>query len=192
MDTATTDPTPAPRERRVDARRNLEAILEAARALLAADPTVSMGAIAAAAGVHRATVHRHFPAREDLLLALHERADRECLAAVEAARDGGGSPGTAVAEVTQRWLDIIVRYRLPELRAVYAPVKETEVRRLVVAGLEALFAEGAAAGEVRADVPTPVLVTLWVGLLISASQVIVTGQADAEAAAAHVLALVRP
>ncbi len=47
-----------------------ESIMEAAVAALTADPAASMSAIAVKAGVGRATLHRHFPTREDLTTAL--------------------------------------------------------------------------------------------------------------------------
>jgi TetR/AcrR family transcriptional repressor of mexCD-oprJ operon len=49
--------------------RNATAILDAA----ATDPEAGMGEIAAAAGVGRATLYRHYPTREDLLAAVRDR-----------------------------------------------------------------------------------------------------------------------
>lgn len=52
--------------RRVDARRNREQILEAAGRLLIQSPDATLGDIAAAAGVSRSTVYRHFRTRQAL------------------------------------------------------------------------------------------------------------------------------
>jgi TetR/AcrR family transcriptional repressor of mexCD-oprJ operon len=60
---ATAEPTP----QRADARRNVEAILDAAERCLARDPDASMGDIAAAAGLGRVTVYGHFKTRADLI-----------------------------------------------------------------------------------------------------------------------------
>jgi serine phosphatase RsbU (regulator of sigma subunit) len=52
--------------RRRDAERNRERIVEAATRLLAQSPAASLTDIAAAAGVSRSTLHRHFPDRKRL------------------------------------------------------------------------------------------------------------------------------
>lgn len=57
---------------RADAARNLDAVLHTGARLLARDPSTSMAAIAAEAGVDRRTVYRRFPTREALLSAVYE------------------------------------------------------------------------------------------------------------------------
>jgi AcrR family transcriptional regulator len=53
------------------AERNRVAILEAAHDLFAVSPTVSMNEVAGRAGVGAGTLYRHFPTREDLILAVY-------------------------------------------------------------------------------------------------------------------------
>ncbi len=63
----------------------LEAIIEAAFACLNADPTTTLAEIAQSAGVGRATLHRHFKGRADLVQALADRALAETAQAAERA-----------------------------------------------------------------------------------------------------------
>jgi serine phosphatase RsbU (regulator of sigma subunit) len=58
---------------RSDARENRERILEAANRLLAQSPAATLADVAAAAGVSRSTLYRHFPGRKGLIAALGER-----------------------------------------------------------------------------------------------------------------------
>ena len=58
---------------RADARANRDRILDVARDAFAADPDVSLNAIAKAAGVGAGTLYRHFPTREALVLGVYQK-----------------------------------------------------------------------------------------------------------------------
>jgi AcrR family transcriptional regulator len=66
---------------RADARANRDRILDVARDAIAADPAVSLNAIAKAAGVGAGTLYRHFPSREALVLGVY-RNELEALVAL--------------------------------------------------------------------------------------------------------------
>lgn len=55
------------------AGRNHAAILDAAREVFTASPTASMNEVATRAHVGAGTLYRHFPTREDLILAVYKR-----------------------------------------------------------------------------------------------------------------------
>lgn len=59
-----------------------DAIIEAAFATLSASPDASLSDIAKAAGVGRATLHRYFASRDDLMIALRDIAAKELASAV--------------------------------------------------------------------------------------------------------------
>jgi AcrR family transcriptional regulator len=74
-------PQPPQRRPRVDAQRNRDRILEAAkRAFTRSGANTSLDDIAKQAGVGPGTLYRHFPAREELLQAVY-RSEMEKLAA---------------------------------------------------------------------------------------------------------------
>lgn len=55
------------------AERNRAAILDAAREVFTSSPSASMNEVAIRARVGAGTLYRHFPTREDLILAVYER-----------------------------------------------------------------------------------------------------------------------
>jgi AcrR family transcriptional regulator len=65
------------------AAHNRVAILEAAHELLAESAAVSMNEIAKRAGVGAGTLYRHFPAREDLILAVYRHEVRKLVDSVD-------------------------------------------------------------------------------------------------------------
>ncbi|MEU3298389.1 TetR/AcrR family transcriptional regulator [Streptomyces sp. NPDC006678] len=73
-----------------------EQVLRAAAALLARKSTSTMDEVARAAGIGRATLHRHFAGREALVKALEELGIQEFEAAVDRARLDEGGAGDAL------------------------------------------------------------------------------------------------
>jgi serine phosphatase RsbU (regulator of sigma subunit) len=67
-------PSDTPRARRADAQRSRARSLEVAARLFADNPRATMAEVAAAAGIGRSTLHRHFPTRADLLRELERGA----------------------------------------------------------------------------------------------------------------------
>ena len=147
------------------------AILEAAAAVLAEHgDQASMGDVAAAAGVARATVDRYFPNRQALLdelaqLAVDGAADR---------LDAAGLDSVSVPEAVERAVRSLVAvgpYFVVLARERVAPDPE-QFDAAVGRPLARLFERGQASGEIRPDVParslTETLVALVVSLLRSA------------------------
>ena len=163
-DASRTDPTPVPaprRERRLDARRNLEAIIDGARRTFSADPSASMQQVAEAAGLHRATVHRHFASRDDLLEALRHRAYDELLGVLARPPRRGRRAHRAGPRHP--------RLRRPGRALAAQPLRgdgggtpvTDEMGRL----LDGLFARGQREGTIRDDLPPNMLSIMWGGML---------------------------
>src|ERR1700742_4808877 len=85
---------------RADARRNLEALVEAAKAVFArAGVDAPAKEIADAAGVGVGTLYRHFPHRSDLVVAVFQREIDACAQAAPALA-AENPPGVAL----EKWL----------------------------------------------------------------------------------------
>ena len=152
------------RAQRSDARRNIETILAEAARLLATRPAASMQEVAAAAGVHRATVHRHFPAREDLLHAVHGKVFDGATRIVNDERLTKMDPHAALREVTRASLDHGDRYRTymyPRALDETATAQNASLAEPVAA----LIRRGQAQSRVRADLPAERLAGAWSGLV---------------------------
>ena len=97
----------AERALRADARRNRDAILEAARAVFDSAQELRFDDFAARAGVGVGTLYRHFPTREVLAAAVYQD---EIAALCERARESTLPPGEALASFLRGFADYIVTH----------------------------------------------------------------------------------
>ncbi len=141
---------------RADKQRNLDALLEAARAVFATSGVdAPVREIAAQAGVGLATLYRHFPERSDLVAAVFRREVDACAAAApELARHHG--PEEALARWLHRYAEFIAAKRglAAALHSEDAAFKALPayIRENLEPAIRSLLAAAVDAGRVRNDV----------------------------------------
>ena len=170
--------------RRATAERNVEAIIDAAEALLHEGASASIAAVAARAGVSRVTVYAHFSSREAILEAVIERAVARAVVAFDAAAAGAASAVEALERaVTASWAELSRHSAIAEAAA--AQLSPEALRRTHEAGhahTRRLFEAGIERGEFRTDVPAEWLVSVYYALLHAAGDDVRAGRLDAETA----------
>jgi TetR/AcrR family transcriptional regulator, mexCD-oprJ operon repressor len=173
-----------PPAKRADARRNVEAILEAGVACLSRNPDASIGEIAQAAGVGRVTLYGHFASRAELVDAVLARAIEEGNQALEAV-DLGGDPRDALDRlVGSSWL-IVNQFRslLVAAQATLPPGRIRELHAEPAERVRGLVARGQAEGVFRTDLPTSWLVGTAQNVMHGAADEINAGRLDPDDAA---------
>ena len=143
--------------KRADARRNKEALLEAAAAaFVASGVDVAVRDIASRAGVGIGTIYRHFPTRADLIVAVYRHQVEACAEAGPALLAAAGSPRRALVQWIDLFVDFLVtKHGLAEAMrsddASFGPLHAYFLDRLVPVCAE-LLAAAARGGEIRSDI----------------------------------------
>jgi TetR/AcrR family transcriptional repressor of mexCD-oprJ operon len=163
-------------------------ILAAASALVAEQgdrPT--MGDIATAAGIGRATLYRYYPSRHDLMHALGEAAVTETARRLDEAQIDTAPFPDALARVTQVLIDARAQYAVVERAIVRQDKRRAE--RLIATPIRALFARGLADGSLRADVTQAQHLELFKQVLLAANRMVADSELRPDQAAALVISM---
>jgi AcrR family transcriptional regulator len=177
-----------PTRRRSDARRSIDAILNAARTVLGERPDASMEEIATTAGVTRQTVYAHFPSRDALIAALLHSAGAETIAAMDAARLDTVPP----ADALRQYLDIgweLIR-RNPYLLAPALdrnPPGSDDSHQAGTSRLEQIIRRGQLIGDFDRTLPATWLAAAIIGLFRAAAEQVAAGRLTASKAATLLL-----
>lgn len=151
---------PAPstsRPKRADARRNEQALLDAAaRIFVTAGVNAPIRQIAAEAGVGTATIYRHFPARADLIVAVYRHQVDTLAEAAPTLLGSAAGPYDALVQWIDRFVDFLVtKLGLAEVMQsddpCFDPLHDYFLERLVPACAQ-LVGAAAERGEIRADI----------------------------------------
>ncbi|WP_326601290.1 TetR/AcrR family transcriptional regulator [Streptomyces sp. NBC_01800] len=149
-------PGSSARSTRKDARRNQQALLDAAAAVFVTSGVEApVRDIAAKAGVGMGTIYRHFPTRADLVIAVYRHQVDACAEAGPALLATTSTPHAALG----RWVDLFVDFLVTKHGLAAAMQGDTAgfetlhayfLERLLPVCTQLLDA-AAASGEIRSD-----------------------------------------
>lgn len=109
MSTVDRDRGSGSRPKRADARRNQEALLDAAAAVFVTSGVEApVREIAAKAGVGTATIYRHFPTRADLIVAVYRHQVESLAEAGPALLADSATPHAALSRWIDQFVDFVV------------------------------------------------------------------------------------
>ena len=159
------------------------ALLNAAFDVFSQNPGASLSDVAYAAGVGRATLHRHFAGREDLMVALTLVAAEELEAAVEEAVKDCTTYTEALRVALTAMLPLASRHMFLATDAAQSDPRVTQTyakqTRALADDIEAARAEGTFAP----DIPTAWIVEAYENLLYAGWAMVVAGEATPRQAA---------
>ena len=167
------------RERRADARRNIESILDAASICLARDPDASIADIARAAGVGRVTLYGHFASRAELIGAVLARTVEHADAVLEAT-DSSGDPRAALTRLVASSWQLVDQFR----SVLYAAQRELPAEDIrsrhdaILRRVQALIGRGQTTGAFRADLPGDWLISTSYSVMHAAAEDCAAGRLD--------------
>ncbi|MFD5317837.1 TetR/AcrR family transcriptional regulator [Streptomyces sp. NPDC127098] len=152
-------------------------VLRAAAALLSRKSTATMDEVAQAAGISRATLHRHFAGRDALVRALEALGIAECEAALEAARPEQGTAADAVRRLVAAIepAAALLAFLYTE-NQLFEGAEQNAGWARVDARLAALFRRGQESGEFRVDLSPVWLTEALYGLIGSAAWAVSDGR----------------
>ncbi|WP_405672654.1 TetR/AcrR family transcriptional regulator [Streptomyces sp. NBC_01530] len=152
-------------------------VLRTAAALLTRKSTATMDEVARAAGISRATLHRHFAGRDALVRALESLGIAECEAALDAARleDGPASEGVRRLVRAVEASAALLAFLYTENQLFESGIQNAGWTR-IDDRIAALFRRGQTAGEFRIDLTPAWLTEALYGLLASGAWAVSEGR----------------
>ncbi len=136
---------------RADAARNLDAVLQTGARLLAHDPSTSIAAIAAAAGLDRRTVYRRFKTRETLMTAVYAAKLDACEKVVAQARLTEAPAAVALHRYAEGIITVSRRWPV-DVQQVHDEAMAARLQRLLEQ-LDAFMDRAVREGVIRPGLP---------------------------------------
>jgi len=153
------------------------AILDAASQLFARDTSASMSALAAAMGIGRATLHRHFPTRDALVAAMALDAIDRVSTAIEACRPAEGPVAAAMLRIAGNVIPLADEIRILDAGASVWDLPGLNDRWYSVSTvIEDLVRRGQYEGDIRPELSPAWVADLFVGTAWTAAVAIHDGR----------------
>ncbi|MER5771529.1 TetR/AcrR family transcriptional regulator [Streptomyces sp. NPDC001985] len=158
-----------------------EQVLRKAAALLSRKATATMDEVARAAGIGRATLHRHFAGRDALVRALEDFGLTEFETAVEAARLHEGSATEALRRLVaaSESASGLLSFLITE-NQLFEGAEMNEGWNRIDDRIAALFLRGQEEGDFRIDLTATWLTDALYGLITSAAWAVQSGRVAAK------------
>ncbi|MER5256406.1 MULTISPECIES: TetR/AcrR family transcriptional regulator [unclassified Streptomyces] len=155
-------------------------VLRSAAALLTRKGSATMDEVARAAGISRATLHRHFAGRDALVRALEELGIQECEAALDAARLGEDSAEEALRRLVKELQPAagLLAFLVTENQLFEDDAQHEGWSRLDDS-IGALFRRGQESGEFRIDLSPVWLTEALYGLIGAGAWAVLDGRVAA-------------
>ncbi len=152
-------------------------VLRSAAALLTRKSTATMDEVAKAAGISRATLHRHFAGRDALVRALEALGIEECETALDAARLDEGPAADAVERLVREIESAagLLAFLYTE-NQLFEGEEQNQGWTRIDDRISALFRRGQLAGEFRIDLTPAWLTEALYGLLASGAWLVQSGK----------------
>ncbi|MDV8022663.1 TetR/AcrR family transcriptional regulator [Rhodococcus sp. IEGM 1330] len=168
--------TSGPKQRRADATRNTERIVDAAISQLRVRPDATMASIAREAGLGRVTIYGHFASRRDIVEAAMTRVMAEANGSIASASTDPDPTQAMTRTLTLSW-QLMNRSRMVAIAAT-DELSATQLRDLhtvLTAQMTALVTRGQAERVFRPDLPAWWLVAAIHHLFHAAAEFATTG-----------------
>jgi AcrR family transcriptional regulator len=152
-------------------------VLRSAAALLTHKATATLDEVARAAGISRATLHRHIAGRDALDRALEALGIEECEAALDAARLEDGPAADAVRRLVRELEPAagLLSFLYTE-NQLFEGEEQNEGWARLDERISALFRRGQLSGEFRIDLTPAWLTEALFGLIASGAYVVLSGR----------------
>lgn len=163
-----------------DDHRSNDRLIDIATGVLSANPASTMQEIALAAGVSRATLHRRFPSRDALMVAIAEVAIAEMRRVTDFVSATGLTGRAALESLIDHAIPLAPRFGFIATEpSVENDICLAETVDSFLSVWESWCVEGQRRGELRVDIPAAWMISALHGLIVACYESVRRGEIGA-------------